>query len=48
MRKHINLYVNEFSLDLGIAGRNAVMKLLSASALLNPISHKENLEIFID
>ncbi len=28
MRKHINLYVNEYSIDLGATGRNAVLKLL--------------------
>ena len=28
MRKHINLYVNEFSIDLGIVGKNAVSTLL--------------------
>ncbi len=28
MRKHINLYVNDHSLDLGITGKNAVIKLL--------------------
>ncbi len=28
MRKHINLYVNDHSLDLGTTGKNAVMKLL--------------------
>jgi 1,4-dihydroxy-6-naphthoate synthase len=28
MRRHINLYVNEHSLDLGATGKNAVLKLL--------------------
>jgi 1,4-dihydroxy-6-naphthoate synthase len=28
MRKHINLYVNNYSLDLGTTGKNAVIKLL--------------------
>jgi 1,4-dihydroxy-6-naphthoate synthase len=28
MRKHIDLYVNDFSVDLGEAGKNAVLKLI--------------------
>ena len=28
MRKHIDLYVNNFSIDLGEAGKNAVLKLM--------------------
>ena len=28
MRKHIDLYVNEYSIDLGEKGRNAVMTLI--------------------
>ncbi len=30
MRQHIDLYVNEYSVDLGEAGKNAVLKLLNA------------------
>ena len=29
MRQHINLYVNEYSLELGITGKNAIYKLLN-------------------
>ena len=29
MKKHIDLYVNEYSLDLGQAGKNAIEKLLN-------------------
>ena len=29
MRKHIELYVNEYSLDLGIIGKNAIRKLIT-------------------
>jgi 1,4-dihydroxy-6-naphthoate synthase len=36
MRKHINLYVNDYSLRLGTTGKNAVMKLLSVYAQNNP------------
>ena len=28
MRQHIDLYVNEYSLDLGEKGKNAILKLL--------------------
>ncbi len=28
MRKHIDLYVNDYSLDLGEEGKNAIEKLL--------------------
>jgi 1,4-dihydroxy-6-naphthoate synthase len=48
MRKHINLYVNEFSLDLGRAGREAVWKLIEASLNLMPEPAGGNMEIFID
>jgi 1,4-dihydroxy-6-naphthoate synthase len=30
MRQHIDLYVNDYSIDLGKAGKNAVLKLLNA------------------
>ncbi len=36
MRQHIDLYVNEFSLDLGDAGRRAVRTLLEVHARTNP------------
>jgi len=48
MRKHINLYVNEFSLDLGKAGREAVWKLIEASLNLMPEPAGGNMEVFID
>jgi 1,4-dihydroxy-6-naphthoate synthase len=48
MRKHINLYVNEFSLDLGKAGREAVWKLLEASLNIMPEPAGGNMQIFID
>jgi 1,4-dihydroxy-6-naphthoate synthase len=48
MRKHINLYVNEFSLGLGKAGREAVWKLMEASIKLTPAPVGGNLEIFVD
>ena len=48
MRKHIDLYVNEFSLDLGKAGREAVWKLMEASINLMPEPAGGNMEVFID
>ena len=48
MRKHIDLYVNEFSLDLGKAGREAVWRLMEASLNLMPEPAGASMEIFID
>ncbi len=36
MRKHIDLYVNNYSLDLGEDGKKAVEKLLAVYQQLNP------------
>lgn len=36
MRKHIDLYVNDFSIDLGEEGKKAIMKLLEISAGSDP------------
>jgi 1,4-dihydroxy-6-naphthoate synthase len=36
MRSHIDLYVNERSLELGEAGRRAVETLLAVHARMNP------------
>mgnify|MGYP000671929679 CR=1 FL=1 len=30
MKKHINLYVNNYSIDLGEDGKNAIVRLLQA------------------
>ena len=35
MRKHINLYVNQFSLDLGATGKTAILQLLNLSKSLS-------------
>lgn len=48
MRKHINLYVNEFSLGLGKAGKSAVVKLLEASSEMLQKRSFSAKEIFID
>lgn len=37
MKQHINLYVNQYSVDLGEAGRNAVYKLFTMGQSLNII-----------
>ncbi len=49
MKKHIDLYVNEYSIDLGRAGKDAIQKVLSVYELANG-GMKDNLnekEIFV-
>ena len=44
MRQHIDLYVNEYSLDLGEKGKNAILKLLEnhpIQSVENPINRKD-------
>jgi len=48
MRKHIDLYVNEYSLELGLNGRNAVMRLIQASEEFSNKKITNQLEIFAD
>lgn len=44
MRQHINLYVNNYSIELGENGKKAVMKLLEIyEQLYGPISRKKNI-----
>lgn len=47
MRKHINLYVNDFSHDLGEAGKNAVQELLNVYQSMNNIPPYKPIEIFL-
>jgi len=47
MRKHIDLYVNDFSIDLTQTGKTAVLKLLEVYKALNPKSGLSDKEIFI-
>ena len=47
MRKHINLYVNNFSVDLGEEGKKAIEKLISVYQLSNPLN-KFTGSIFLD
>lgn len=48
MRNHIDLYVNDFSLNLGTAGRSAVWKLLELSNQINNYTGGDDLDVFID
>lgn len=48
MRSHIDLYVNEFSLDLASAGRAAVWKLLELSANLHQEPVGGDFQVFVD
>ena len=47
MRKHIDLYVNNFSLDLGEAGKKAVKKLIEVYHTIKPETEFSNAEIFL-
>ncbi len=47
MRKHIDLYVNDFSLDLGEGGRQAIVHLKNVHQKLFPQSKSEQSELFI-
>lgn len=47
MRKHIDLYVNDFSVDLGAEGKNAVQKLLNVYQSMNNITSFQPVEIFL-
>ena len=47
MRKHISLYVNDFSLSLGSSGRAAVWKMLEVSSMFTPAPANNAVEIFL-
>lgn len=47
MRKHIELYVNDFSVNLGAKGRKAVQTLFDEAIQLKTIPHNKN-NLFID
>lgn len=47
MRKHIALYVNDYSLSLGSAGRDAVRKLLEVSQLIAPTPANSQVDVFL-
>lgn len=46
MRKHIDLYVNDFSIDLGVEGKKAIEKFLAVHSSVNKIP-AGNKELFI-
>lgn len=48
MRKHIDLYVNDFSLELGTTGRQAIWKLMEASYQHGQEPIGGNMEVFVD
>jgi 1,4-dihydroxy-6-naphthoate synthase len=48
MRRHIDLYVNTFSLDLTTTGRAAVWKLLELSAAIRQAPVGGDFEVFVD
>ena len=47
MRKHIELYVNDFSHYLGEEGKNAVLKLLNVYQSMNNIATSKHTAIFL-
>jgi 1,4-dihydroxy-6-naphthoate synthase len=48
MRNHIDLYVNDFSLNLGTIGKFAVLKLLEVSNQIHSYTEGGDFEVFID
>ncbi len=48
MRKHIDLYVNDHSLNLGSTGKNAVMKLLQVYKQNKPATQISDTAIFLE
>ena len=48
MRKHINLYVNDHSLDLGTTGKNAIIKLLDVYQQNKPTTALDRAAIFLE
>lgn len=47
MRKHIELYVNNFSLNLGTTGKDAIMQLMEIYSTINPTYIKPTESIFV-
>ncbi len=47
MLQHINLYVNDYSLQLGTAGKNAVQKLLDVYSIMHPTFSKSDKNVFL-
>ncbi len=47
MRKHIDLYVNDYSIDLGNKGQNAIKEFLDVYQKINPANQKTHSPIFL-
>ena len=47
MRKHIDLYVNNYSINLGNKGKNAIKEFLNVYQKINPDNQKTDTPIFI-
>ena len=47
MRSHIDLYVNEYSVELGKKGRAAVWKLMEIASAIHPEPVAGSYEIFV-
>jgi 1,4-dihydroxy-6-naphthoate synthase len=47
MRKHIDLYVNQYSLNLGENGKAAIKKLLNVYAQLHPGTDINGADLFL-
>jgi 1,4-dihydroxy-6-naphthoate synthase len=48
MRQHIDLYVNNYSIDLGTEGKEAVKKLLTVYNQINPGSLPVTIDLFVE
>lgn len=47
MRKHVDLYVNDYSIDLGDKGKNAIKEFLDVYQMINPAIQKSHEPIFL-
>jgi 1,4-dihydroxy-6-naphthoate synthase len=48
MRQHIDLYVNNYSIDLGAAGKEAIKKLMAVYNQVNPGSLQNDTNLFVE
>ena len=47
MRQHIDLYVNNFSIDLGVEGKKAITTLFEVACKMNGVAGKSSSDLFI-
>lgn len=45
MRQHIDLYVNEFSLDLGETGKHSIRKMMQVAQISSPVAADEDIYV---